>query len=97
MELCGFKGESLFPAFSYRAGVVRFLWHNPRQLNFQRKATWRCFALSLPLLFQSLNFHEKNHLERFMYWLICEFSAIYLGFCEEYCVVHKNLVRRPVK
>ena len=36
-----------------------FLWHNPRQLNFQRKATWRCFALSLPLLVQSLNFHEK--------------------------------------
>ena len=74
-----------------------FLWHNPRQLNFQRKATWRCYALSLPLLFQSLNFHDKNHLERFMYLLNCEFSATYLGFCEEYCVVHKNLVRRPVK
>ena len=74
-----------------------FLWHNPRQLNFQRKATWRCFALSLPLLFQSLNSHEKNYLERFMYWLICEFAAIYLGFCEEYRVVHKNLVWRPVK
>ena len=75
----------------------KFFVAQSQTTQFSKKGNLAVLCTFIAIALSNLNSHEKNYLERFMYWLICEFAAIYLGFCEEYRVVHKNLVRRPVK